>query len=343
MSSRVLDAIGNRIVASIASEIETVERNRAMLKPPNSLDAWEAYHRGLWHMYRFTSTDNEQARHFFAARACSSTPRSRAPTPGLSFTHFQNAFLGWGDRDARNRSRLRRGRQEPDGRRSRSGRALGHGPRAVAARRARRVRRRARARRRPEPELRARATTRSPSCTRSRATRGRPSRPRTTRATLSPFDPLLFGMLARAPWPWCGSASYDEAAEWAVKAAARPNAHAHILAIAAYCLALADRDDEARAVVASIHARLPGYQSADLLAAFRISEDAMALMRRAAGGGAHRVGIAGVPGVSPLQPSRTCSLPRLPLGFSGGCTSSGRSPAPAASAKPARSSPKGRR
>ena len=61
----VLDEIGNRIVASIANEIETIERNRAILKPPNSLDAWEAHHRGLWHMYRFNKADNEQARHFF--------------------------------------------------------------------------------------------------------------------------------------------------------------------------------------------------------------------------------------------------------------------------------------
>ncbi|PJI51281.1 hypothetical protein CTI14_63540, partial [Methylobacterium radiotolerans] len=40
-------------------------RNRAILTPPNSLDAWQAHHRGLWHMYRFNRTDNEQARHFF--------------------------------------------------------------------------------------------------------------------------------------------------------------------------------------------------------------------------------------------------------------------------------------
>ena len=64
----VLDAIGNRIVAAIASQIELAERNRAMLKPPNSLDAWEAYHRGLWHMYRFNREDNELARHFFETR-----------------------------------------------------------------------------------------------------------------------------------------------------------------------------------------------------------------------------------------------------------------------------------
>src|SRR3546814_1499208 len=48
----VLDAIGDRIVASIAGEVEAAERSRALLKPPDSLNAWEAYHRGLWHMYR---------------------------------------------------------------------------------------------------------------------------------------------------------------------------------------------------------------------------------------------------------------------------------------------------
>ena len=43
----VLDELGNRIVSSIAGEIETLERNRAILKPPASLDAWKTYHRGL--------------------------------------------------------------------------------------------------------------------------------------------------------------------------------------------------------------------------------------------------------------------------------------------------------
>ena len=94
----VLDEIGNRIVASIASEIETIERNRAVLKPPASLDAWEAHHRGLWHMYRFTKPDNERARHFFqmAVRLDPTFARAYA---GLSFTHFQNAFQGWTKRE----------------------------------------------------------------------------------------------------------------------------------------------------------------------------------------------------------------------------------------------------
>ena len=103
----VLDEIGNRIVASIASEIETIERNRAILRPPNSLDAWEAHHRGLWHMYRFNRADNEQAQHFFemAVRLDPTFARAYA---GLSFTHFQNAFQGWARARAGSRPGLRR-------------------------------------------------------------------------------------------------------------------------------------------------------------------------------------------------------------------------------------------
>lgn len=73
----VLDEIGNRIVASIASGIETLESNRALLRPPNGLDAWGAHHRALWHMYRFNRTDNDHARCFFET---AHGPRSAAST-----------------------------------------------------------------------------------------------------------------------------------------------------------------------------------------------------------------------------------------------------------------------
>src|SRR6185437_1992140 len=94
----VLEEIGDRIVASIAGEIEANERNHAILKQPSSLDAWEAHHRGLWHMYRFNKPDNDQARHFFemAVRLDPTFARAYA---GLSFTHFQNAFQGWAKRE----------------------------------------------------------------------------------------------------------------------------------------------------------------------------------------------------------------------------------------------------
>ena len=94
----VLDGIGNSIVASVANEIETIERNRAILRPPNSLDAWEAHHRGLWHMYRFNRADNARAQHFFTT-AVRLDPTFARAFAGLSFTHWQNAFQGWAKRE----------------------------------------------------------------------------------------------------------------------------------------------------------------------------------------------------------------------------------------------------
>ena len=80
---------------------------------------------------------------------------------------------------------------------------------------------------------------------------------------------------------------FEEAADWAVKAAARPNAHAHILAIAAQCLALAGRLDEARGFTALIHKSIPQYRLDDFLTAFRFSPDAAATFRT----GARRIGL----------------------------------------------------
>ena len=105
---------------------------------------------------------------------------------------------------------------------------------------------------------------------------------------LSPFDPLLFGMLGARAMAHVRLGQFDEAADWALKAAARPNAHTVILAIAAHCLALAGRIDEARAFAASIHKTLPRYGIDDFLATFRFTPDAEALFRQ----GARRIGLA---------------------------------------------------
>jgi hypothetical protein len=50
-----------------------------------------------------------------------------------------------------------------------------------------------------------------------------------------------------------------------------------------HCLALAERDDEVRQVVAAIQRQQPGYRAADLLAAFRFADDAVEPIRRVAG------------------------------------------------------------
>src|SRR5262249_58922709 len=84
---------------------------------------------------------------------------------------------------------------------------------------------------------------------------------------LSPFDPMLFAMFGARAMALVRLGRFDEAADWAVKAAARPNAHAHILGIAAYSLALAGRREEARAYMAAIRKNLPAYGADDFLTA----------------------------------------------------------------------------
>jgi len=75
----------------------------------------------------------------------------------------------------------------------------------------------------------------------------------------SPFDPLLFGMLGARAMALVRLGRFDEAAGWALKASARPNAHPHIQAIAAYSLPLAEWLDETRAHLGVVHASRPRY------------------------------------------------------------------------------------
>ncbi|MFF7056484.1 transcriptional regulator [Achromobacter spanius] len=276
-----LDDIGNRIVASVEIEVESAERDRAILTPPNSLDAWSAHHRGLWHMYRFNQADNAQARRFFQMAVRLDPTYSRAYA-GLSFTHWQDAFQRWGeqnpamdlayqaasqsltadDRDpaahwAMGRALWLRGSQDP---------SLAELQRAVDLS--------------PNFAL-GHYTLGFVHCQSGDAEAAIGSADHSRH--LSPFDPLMFGMLAVRALALVRLGRVTEAADWAVKAAMRPNAHVHILAIAAHCLALADRQDEALGFVALIHQANPAYRVADLLNAFRLTTDAEGLFRGVAG------------------------------------------------------------
>ncbi len=282
----LMDEIGNRIVASIASEIEAVERNRAVLRPPDSLDAWQAYHRGLWHMYRFTEMENETARQFFemAVRLDPTFARAHA---GLSFTFWQSAFQNWGDRKqhtARALETAGRGlivdEHDPAAHWA-MGRALwlsGRHDEALG-------------------ELR-QTVDLSPNFALGHYTlafvHSQSGDPRSAiqavdhSRLLSPFDPLLFGMLGSRAMAHVRLGQFEEAVTWSVKAALQPNAHVLILAIAAFCHALAGKTEEARGYAARIRSALPRFTVEDYLNAFQFSPDAAALFRQAAA----RIGLA---------------------------------------------------
>ena len=62
-------AVQDEITASVAGVIEPAladaEQQRVLRKPPERLDAWEAYQRGLWHFNKYAPEENQIALTFF--------------------------------------------------------------------------------------------------------------------------------------------------------------------------------------------------------------------------------------------------------------------------------------
>src|SRR6202043_1910422 len=62
-------AVQDEITASVAGVIEPAlaeaEQQRVLRKPPESLDAWEAYQSGLWHFNKYAPEENQIALGFF--------------------------------------------------------------------------------------------------------------------------------------------------------------------------------------------------------------------------------------------------------------------------------------
>jgi adenylate cyclase len=61
----VQDEIAGAVTIAIAPAIAEAEQQRAMRKPPGSLDAWNAYQRGMWHQGKASAEDNALAQKFF--------------------------------------------------------------------------------------------------------------------------------------------------------------------------------------------------------------------------------------------------------------------------------------
>jgi adenylate cyclase len=59
------DEITETLVATLQGEVGEFERERAHRKPPESLDAWETYQRGMWHLWRMNAKDVTEASRLF--------------------------------------------------------------------------------------------------------------------------------------------------------------------------------------------------------------------------------------------------------------------------------------
>ncbi len=87
------DEMTQTIVGAIEPELGSVERERARRKPPESLDAWSCYQRGLWHLFRFTKVDNDEAEGLFQ-RAAELDPGFSGAFMGLATVGYWNVLFG---------------------------------------------------------------------------------------------------------------------------------------------------------------------------------------------------------------------------------------------------------
>jgi TolB-like protein/Flp pilus assembly protein TadD len=263
----VQDEIGDLVVAAVESEIETKERQRALLQPLASLDAWSAYHRARHHLFRFRAEDYEEAERLLelAARLDPNSPRVFA---ALSFVHWQRAFLEIAaDRRGALAQAFEHARHslvldplDPQGHWV-LGRAHildGEIDRAV-------------------DELRT-AVALSPNFANGHYSlayalmfdgRSAEALPAVEQARrLSPYDPMIFAFEALRGSVHGLTGEVARAAEWTSRAIRQPNAHYQLFALAAWCHELAGRHDEAQRHLAALKAVRPDYCRADYFRAF---------------------------------------------------------------------------
>ena len=117
----VQDEITGSVVNAIEPAMAQAEQQRVSVKPPDSLDAWEAYHRGLWHFLKQEPVENDQAdllptRNRTRSRVCSWVLRA-CDDPSLGLLGLcLAAGAGLCERgSAFSAERLETGRRRPDG------------------------------------------------------------------------------------------------------------------------------------------------------------------------------------------------------------------------------------
>jgi DNA-binding winged helix-turn-helix (wHTH) protein/tetratricopeptide (TPR) repeat protein len=266
--------IRSRVLTALEIQIPVHEAKLARSCTAENLDAWSAYHLGLQHMYRFNRVDNLAASTLFQ-RAVALDPLFARAHAGLSFIHFQTAFMRYTDDIVKETNEARRfaergleldsldpfvnftmGRTywlEGDLERS-----LGWLERATTI----------------SPHyaqgIYARAWT--------EALAGRPQQGQLhvdLAMRLSPLDPLHYAMLATRAFTHMAVGEDAQAAHWAEHAARSPGAHVLIAMIAAAAHLLCG--DAARAAywAANVRERAAALTRADFNRVFPMKSDSM--------------------------------------------------------------------
>jgi TolB-like protein/DNA-binding winged helix-turn-helix (wHTH) protein len=271
---RIQDEIADSIVVAVESEIEQAERRRSLLIQPANLDAWTAYHRATWHMFRFTPEGYVEAERLLQ-QAMTLDPNVPRVHAGLSFVHWQRAFLGISqDREGEIQQAFDYANQALllDPREPQAYWALG---RAFLLRQdldqgIQEIRR--------SVELNPNFAMGhySVAFARMLAVDNKASEADVLNARrLSPYDLMNFAMLAVQAINATLLGRKEDGATLSDRAVRQPNAHYHISAIAAFCNSRAGRPAASTEYLRRLKAVQPGYRIADFLRAFPYRDDVL--------------------------------------------------------------------
>lgn len=260
-------------VAALEIRIPLNEAHLARSVDPGRLGAWSAYHLGLDHMFRFNRADNQVAARLFA-RSLEADPDFARALAGKSFTHFQNAFLGY----------------EPD-HKAQADRARNYAEQALH-------------RDRFDPfchfnmgrsmwldgdlhesvEWLDQATTISPSYAQAVYSKAwaqtlsgaaeEGEKDAQLALKLSPIDPLRYAMLATCALSHVIRGNFSEAAALGERAARSPGAHKHIAVIAAISTYLAEQQEASNRWISQVRQQIPDYCEKDFLRSFPFAPSA---------------------------------------------------------------------
>lgn len=264
---RVREDIRSNVLTALEIRIPMHEAALARLNVTEDLDAWSAYHLGLQHLYRFNRQDNAAATTLFQ-RAIASDPAFARAHAGLSFVHFQTAFLRNTDDVAAEIQEARRfatraceldamdpfvnfvmGRShwldgDLDGSLPWLERATALSPNYAQG-------------------IYARAWTET------LAGQAQPGRGHVDLAMrLSPLDPLYYAMLGTRAFNHAMQSEDAEAARWAERAARAPGAHVLIAMIASAMQGIAGDEAASIAWASKVRERNPALTRADFFRSF---------------------------------------------------------------------------
>ena len=263
-----------KILASLEIQIPLHEAAAARLTVTDNLDAWSAYHLGLQHLYRFNKKDNAAAAELFG-QAVKQDPSFARAHAGLSFVHFQSAFMHQTDDISGEITLARSCAQlglDIDPLDPFVNFTMGRSFWLEA----------------DLEDARAwleRATSLSPNYaqgvyalawTNTLAGAELEGREQVDFAMrLSPLDPLYYAMLGTRGFTHMAQGEDAEAVEWTERAARSPGAHVLIAMIAATAQELAGNATQAQAWAANVRERSPLLSSADFFRAFPMRSEPM--------------------------------------------------------------------